>query len=350
LGSKTYRFCFIGLPGNHPATTTATTTTTTTTTKTTTTTTTTEKSWLQWPGCWMIPRSRRRRRDDRPGPGSGGRHSCRLWAAGAMLALGACASCARLVSCGFLVASSRQWGSFAPHQQQPQHQQQQQRQQQRQQPGLRQPVNQRPWGRAQRGASSFEQGLPLEEMLRSARQRQAAPSQGATSPPESVSSSRGLRVSLPCVFSSREQPAKEIGGKRELQFFEGRYLKLWAFAKAQTGGAVAVRYASGSQAHAFWPAVPGAASLTGLSLGVFNCSVVKVHPFPLVRLLLSADEMVQAEASGSQDASCGSPAELHSSLRSLDSVEAQQAALSRLQPGERLALLHWLAAGGSEGL
>jgi len=160
-------------------------------------------------------------------------------------------------------------------------------------------------------------------------------------------------LELPCVFAPQMQPTRALGDCIVLRFIQNRYRKLWAYARAQTCGAVAVRYQQGSyrrgsDVFALWPALQtsraGGLSLAGLSLGLFECSVVTVSPFPLVRLGAGA-----RHGNGDEGRPPREPAAIHARLRGLGSRRAQGEAVAGLGLQERWALLAWLAKGGEGG-
>mmetsp|Transcript_124854 Transcript_124854/g.243024 ORF Transcript_124854/g.243024 Transcript_124854/m.243024 type:complete len:314 (+) Transcript_124854:1-942(+) len=208
-------------------------------------------------------------------------------------------------------------------------------------------------------AAQFEEGLSLQDMLRLQKQRQAAqPGTRANAPDDaklvaSLTAREEVVAELPCVFAPRQQPEKALGDEILVKFFDTRYVKLWDYARARTGGAVAIRYADGSQrrgdnAFALWPAGPGDQSMTGLNLGLFEISVVTIHPFPVVRLLQEKGKGQTTIGKGTSGLEASSPAALHYFLRNMDSVEQQRTAIAEMPASMRLDLLRWLANGASE--
>lgn len=178
----------------------------------------------------------------------------------------------------------------------------------------------------------------MEDMLQLQKRRKAAP---ATRPmvnsPEDVwgpvptPSGEEVLAELPCIFAPGHEPEGDLGEKIAVRFWQPRYKKLWQYASAKTGGAVAIRYCEGYDAFALWPAH---GELIGLNMGRFPWSVVTVHPFPLVRLILKSPPAEQAKAA---------PEELHRSLRSLyPNFTEQSKTIQGMTDADRVALIRWL--------
>jgi len=207
-------------------------------------------------------------------------------------------------------------------------------------------------------AERVPEGVSLEDMIKIAKQREAAcdgPYAGADALQEAVADGRAVFdmevvAELPCVFTGEEQPVRGPGDEIGCNFFDLRYQKAWQYAKSQTGGAFAIRYKKGNlqksdQVFGLWPASDRGHGLLGLSLGLYACSVVTVHPFPIVRLL------APVESESSRLASIDDPlaAELHLFLRSLKR-DQQRAAMADMEPRFHRSLMRWLASGGASSL
>lgn len=231
--------------------------------------------------------------------------------------------------------------------------------------------------RGARAASNFEDGLSVQDMLRLARQRRdadagvqpgtraprarTARAEAECAPAASAGAPAVDEVAvLPCVFTGQMQPARGLGEEIKLRFFQKRYQKMWSYAQAQTGGAVAVRYQQGSyrrgeEVFALWPAAQSAHAgggrvLLGLSLGLFVCSVITAHPFPLVRLLpQQPQEPQEPQERGGPGITVPDVAALHARLRGLATPRLQSSAVAALELRDRVALLGWLATGGGGG-
>eukprot|EP00933_Yihiella_yeosuensis_P075748 TRINITY_DN85247_c0_g1_i1.p1 TRINITY_DN85247_c0_g1~~TRINITY_DN85247_c0_g1_i1.p1 ORF type:complete len:373 (-),score=52.74 TRINITY_DN85247_c0_g1_i1:9-1019(-) len=206
--------------------------------------------------------------------------------------------------------------------------------------------------RSRGGSANFEEGLSLKDMLQIQRQRDAASKQQQQQQykqrdAESASQELACEIpEIPCVFSPRKQPDYELGSEIQLQFYQERYKKLRQYSSLRTGGAVAVRYSSetcrrSSQANVLFPSFGGPTGVTGLNLGLFDVTtVITVHPFPLVRLVVPADQMTAMETSTDD------PSELHAYLCSLN-LSKQRLAISEMGLGNRLLLLRWMCSGGA---
>ena len=133
--------------------------------------------------------------------------------------------------------------------------------------------------RCPRRSRDFESDLSVQEMLRLHSQRSSpaqkqdkskTPGSKSLSPPPSILTPEVLQAKpswlrskpaaeLPCVFTPREEGERQLGEPVELKFWQNAYVRLWDYARANTAGAVAVRYRRGSLARsphvfALWPA------------------------------------------------------------------------------------------------
>jgi len=220
------------------------------------------------------------------------------------------------------------------------------------------------WNSAEkRSAENSDGELSMEDMIKVARQKRWA-GQGeragvdlpevnteaaATAQAEQSKAPTLVKpkVELPCMFTPKQQPDKRPGDKISMNFFDLRYKKMWNYARAQTAGCLAIRYKNGGysksdQAYVLWPSdkVPGGGGMTGLVLGLIDCSMVTVHPFPISRMLLGTiEEQPPAEMSEGEL--------LHQRLRSAERRQ-QPEMIAELSEAQRKNLIIWMASAGKD--
>ncbi|CAK0893094.1 unnamed protein product, partial [Prorocentrum cordatum] len=120
-------------------------------------------------------------------------------------------------------------------------------------------------------------------------------------------------------FGASLQIDGQFGAKVSLDWVHGvgGYEQLSCAVEAHTGGLVAVRYArppytKSPEVFALWPAASeGGRDVRGISLGLFGFEPETLHPFPLVKVMCTAQALLAPDGEAGPD-----PLELHLYLRS----------------------------------
>lgn len=214
--------------------------------------------------------------------------------------------------------------------------------------------------RTERAAGLFDDGMSVKEMRRRAteqkqqqQQKKAADDAAAAAETPALARARAAKlpiyVNLPCVFTGMAEPvpAKSFGDTIELQFFDPMYMTMWSYARERTACTIAARYKEGAQSRSdvvfvLWPASHSDSTIEGMVLGIYTFSTASVRPFPMVQILAKRPDTEPIS-------DCGEVPDgerIHCLLLGL-SNEEQRSSIRAFSDPERLALVQWLAAGGS---